>query len=326
MFSGLVVIGFVVFIHSIGSLQNLEKLPEKNDYLWILLYGFLSNVLGVSPYQNLNQYFLSLGVLSVGSLVLNYGLLSADWQIPISSALLSFVLNSVILDDFYRISKARIQDRQLVIDQIFDAIHNGPLQTLARLLRTTKESTSVKDVRSDLEHLNRELRAVYEVVQQETLPQNETLYFCNGIPLNLQYATHELLHEVYRATLMREFPNFKTIKVKIVSFENIDLRLLSLEQKRGLCRFLEEALCNAGKYAIGMTRLEVVCKLENGWVVIRVVDNGSGMQLPTSHAGGRGTLQAKNLARQLGGTFRRLPKLPHGTICELTYPVVKFWF
>jgi two-component sensor histidine kinase len=118
--------------------------------------------------------------------------------------------------------------------------------------------------------------------------------------------------------------------VKIVSFENIDNRPLSLEQKRGLCRFLEEALCNAGKYATGMTRLEVICKLENHWNVVRVVDNGLGIEIDTgvklSPSGGRGTRQAKQLARQLNGTFRRSPNHPKGTICEISYPMNKFWF
>jgi CHASE2 domain-containing sensor protein/two-component sensor histidine kinase len=304
------------------------------DYVWIIGWGVLGILFGrifASPVKTL----LGLGIAVALLFGICYAALAMGWWLPLVPAAMVLVLNGAGLTAslFYRYQqdlKARIQDRQQVIDQTFDAIHNGPLQTLARLLRNTQEQVPLEQLHSDLERLNQELRSVYEAVQQEALPQNEHLYLCNGTNLNLQHATHELLHEVYRSTMMRGFPCFKTIKVKIVSFENIDNRPLSLEQKRGLCRFLEEALCNAGKYATGMTRLEVICKLENHWNVVRVVDNGLGIEIDTgvklSPSGGRGTRQAKQLARQLNGTFRRSPNHPKGTICEISYPMNKFWF
>jgi two-component sensor histidine kinase len=307
------------------------------DYVWIIGWGILGILFGrifTSPAKTL----LSLGIAVALLFGVCYAALIMGWWLPLVPAALVLVLNGAGLTAslFYRYQqdlKARIQDRQQVIDQTFDAIHNGPLQTLARLLRNTQEQVPLEQLHSDLERLNQELRSVYEAVQQEALPQNENLYLCNGTNLNLQHATHELLHEVYRSTLARGFPCFKTVKVKIVSFENIDNRPLSLEQKRGLCRFLEEALCNAGKYATGMTRLEVICKPENHWNVVRVVDNGLGVEVgmdamdaKVSPSGGRGTRQAKQLARQLGGMFRRSPNRPKGTICEITYPMTKLWF
>lgn len=308
----------------------LRVWTEGWEYLWIITWGVIGILFGrifSSPAQTL----LGLGIATAGLMGLCYVAMIAGWWLPLVPTLLVLNLNSVGLTAalFYRHQQslqARIQDRQLVIDQTFDAIHNGPLQTLAHLLRKTQDSTPVEMFRSDLEQLNRELRSVYESVRQETLPQHETLYLCHDTQLNLQYATHELLHEVYRTTLTRGFPEFKTIKVKVVSFENIDQRPFSLETKRGLCRFLEEALCNAGKYAIGMTRLEVTCKTENGKILIRVADNGTGKHLPFNQQGGQGTQQAKKLARQLGGQFHRSPHSPQGTICELTFPVRKFWF
>jgi CHASE2 domain-containing sensor protein/two-component sensor histidine kinase len=304
------------------------------DYVWIIGWGVLGILFGrifASPVKTL----LGLGIAVALLFGICYAALAMGWWLPLVPAAMVLVLNGAGLTAslFYRYQqdlKARIQDRQQVIDQTFDAIHNGPLQTLARLLRNTQEQVPLEQLHSDLERLNQELRSVYEAVQQEALPQNEHLYLCNGTNLNLQHATHELLHEVYRSTMTRGFPCFKTVKVKIVSFENIDNRPLSLEQKRGLCRFLEEALCNAGKYATGMTRLEVICKLENHWNVVRVVDNGLGIEIDTgvklSPSGGRGTRQAKQLARQLNGTFRRSPNHPKGTICEISYPMNKLWF
>jgi two-component sensor histidine kinase len=106
---------------------------------------------------------------------------------------------------------------------------------------------------------------------------------------------------------------------------------LSLEQKQALCRFLEECLCNAGKYALNMTRLEVKCFQENGRNVIRVTDNGVCLKSKNCHNNlfeyqGRGTQQAKKLARQLGGNFKRVRCSTQGTICELRWPITRTWF
>ncbi|NJL41354.1 MAG: histidine kinase, partial [Leptolyngbyaceae cyanobacterium SM1_4_3] len=127
---------------------------------------------------------------------------------------------------------------------------------------------------------------IEESARQETLMQSNHLYLCGGTRLNLQHPIHQLLHSVYRATLTRtrDFPLFEQV-IKIVSFEEIESRHLTLQHKRGLCRFMEEALCNAGKYAEGMTRLEVSCKLQNGWTIIRVADDGIGIKVASSQRG-----------------------------------------
>ncbi|NJL20952.1 MAG: sensor histidine kinase [Leptolyngbyaceae cyanobacterium SM1_3_5] len=114
--------------------------------------------------------------------------------------------------------------------------------------------------------------------------------------------------------------------IKIVSFEEVDDRRLTLEQKQAVCRFTEEALCNVGKYAEGITRLEISCKTLNGWNTVRIADNGVGTKHSSTSKGGYGTRQAANLARQLGGRFRRTPNSPQGIICELSYPVSRSWF
>ena len=44
-----------------------------------------------------------------------------------------------------------------------------------------------------------------------------------------------------------------------------------------MCRFLEEALFNVGKYAKEATRLKVICTQEQAQNIIRVEDNGIGI-------------------------------------------------
>jgi two-component sensor histidine kinase len=120
-------------------------------------------------------------------------------------------------------------------------------------------------------------------------------------------------------TLERDFPCFKTLKVKVRTFEPMDDRNISIEQKRGLCRFLEEALCNVGKHAQGVTRLCATCTQNEGWYTLCITDNGAANN---STIEGRGTHQAKNLARQLKGNFVRSHS-PQGTMCALTWRVGK---
>ena len=90
---------------------------------------------------------------------------------------------------------------------------------------------------------------------------------------------------------------------------------------------MEETLINVGKYAEGVTRLKVVCQQQGEKNIIRVEDNGIGLKEDNKKlkAGG-GTKQAKDLAKQLRGEFKRYTRQPKGTICELTWSVNKSWF
>jgi two-component sensor histidine kinase len=94
-----------------------------------------------------------------------------------------------------------------------------------------------------------------------------------------------------------------------------------------------------GKHAIGATRLTVICTQEGNQQVIRVMDNGTGRPSDEPdqdreavqdlnakiQSSGLGTQLAKNLAKQLGGTFRRYPNQPRGTVCELMWSAKRRW-
>lgn len=311
----------------------LDKRPWINtwadswDYVWIIGWGIVGIGLGrffASPLKILLGLGLATLILVGGSF---YALI-IGWWLPIVPGLLVLIANGAITFSFYRyrqVLQARLNDRQMIIDKTYAAIHNNPVQTVKSLLRSVRQGDiSAELLCADLERLEQELRAIEESVRQETHAQGEVMHLSDGVTLDLHYPIDQLLHEVYRATLSRtrDFPQFKSV-IKIVSFEAIENRRLTPQQKQGLCRFLEEALCNTGKYAEGMTRLEVSCKTQSGWNWIRVADNGAGIQ---DTATGYGTKQATNLARQLGGTFRRIPYQPRGTVCELGYPVQQSWF
>ncbi|MEP6543482.1 CHASE2 domain-containing protein [Microcoleus vaginatus GB1-A2] len=329
----------------------LQVWGEGWETLWIAVWGLLGMSLGQflrSPWKIL----IGLLVASISPIALCYWLILLGWWVPIVPVLLVLVLNGAGLTAalFYRHEqelRLRLEERQFAIEQTFNAIHSGPLQTLVGILRTAQGEATPSPFLPELQRLNQELRAVYGSVQRDAIADEPHLRMGSAIELALQAPLHELLYKVYSNTLEQELPYLKTIKFKIVQFDPLNTSHLRLEHKRALCRFLEEALCNVGKHAIEATRLTVICTQEGDRQVIRVADNGRGKPSqsetlslaeidrdrettedpnPKLQPSGLGTQLAKNLAKQLGGAFRRYPNQPKGTVCELTWSAKRRWF
>lgn len=310
------------------------------ETLWIAVWGLLGMGLGRflrSPWKIL----IGLLVASISPIALCYWLILVGWWVPIVPVLLVLALNGtgMMAALFYRHQqelRLRLEERQFAIEQTFNAIHSGPLQTLVGILRTAQEQDPPPPFLPDLQRLNEELREVYGSVQRDAIADEPHLRMGSAIELALQAPLHELLYKVYSNTLEQELPYLQTIKFKIVQFDPLNTSHLRLEHKRGLCRFLEEALCNVGKHAIATTRLTVICTQEGDRQVIRVADNGRGKLSETAptiqdlntniQPSGLGTQLANNLAKQLGGTFRRYQNQPRGTVCELTWSAKRRWF
>ncbi|MEG4325508.1 CHASE2 domain-containing protein [Microcoleus sp. herbarium5] len=329
----------------------LQVWGEGWETLWIAVWGLLGMSLGRflrSPWK----IVIGLLIASITPIALCYWFILLGWWVPIVPVLLVLVLNGAGLTAalFYRHEqelRLRLEERQFAIEQTFNAIHSGPLQTLVGILRTAQEQATPPLFLPELQRLNQELRAVYGSVQRDAIADEPHLRMGSAIELALQAPLHELLYKVYSNTLEQELPYLKTLKFKIVQFDPLNTSHLRLEHKRALCRFLEEALCNVGKHAIEATRLTVICTQEGDRQVIRVADNGRGKPSqsetlslaqidrdkettedsnPKLQPSGLGTQLAKNLAKQLGGAFRRYPNQPKGTVCELTWSAKRRWF
>ncbi|MDB9444263.1 sensor histidine kinase [Sphaerospermopsis kisseleviana CS-549] len=296
---------------------------------WMKMKSGWQNMWMLNTYPVTNIIVISIVISNLVSA--SYVLLTWGCLIPKFSAIIVLALNAIAITGIYHYSqivKSGIKARKAMIEVAFETIHNGPLQTLNRVLRLVKlQDLSIKkilpELEKDLENLNQELRGIYEFWQQESLTHQKTnLYLGNSIIINLQEPLHEILYQVYSHTLERDFPCFRTIKLKIRNFEPIDEHSLTIEDKRGICRFLEEALCNVGKYATGATCLKVNCSFSMGWHTLSIVDDGLGVNSSVNSfkREGQGTKQFKNLARQIKGKFQRLPMYPQGTICELSWP------
>ncbi len=313
----------------------LQAWPDTGEYLWILLWGTAGIFLvgrTATPYRHL------IWVAVNGSLivVISYVAIVAGWWLTLAPTLAAFLLNGLVLPSvlvYDQMMRSRVEESQRVIRQTYSAVHNGPLQTLALLLREVDEDSQCAHVAPRLRQLNQEIRQLYDNLEKELEPQSNQLHLkSTGAILELDAPIHELLYQVYKQTLKRDFPNFQSIRCHVVKFDSLQADRLKPEDKRALCRFLEEALCNVGRYAEGLTRLEVTCltaehdnKREN---LIRVEDNGKSVfgtaaqphNNNPKRTGGRGTKQANQLARRLKGSFSRTVRSPTGVYCELRWP------
>ena len=213
---------------------------------------------------------------------------------------------------------SQIEERQNTIAYTFDVIHNGPLQTLAYGLRHMRaKDVPLEKLIYQFEKLNQEIRDISEFLKLEALGEKEVLRLGSGFILDLNRPLHDLLYEVYSSTLERkDFECFHTLKVKIRNFDPIDEKNLTREQKRGICLFLEEALCNVGKHAKGVKRIQASGAYSANQYNLWVKDNGSGIK---SNLENKGTKSSMILAKQLKGNFRRESLSPKGTICELSW-------
>ena len=95
---------------------------------------------------------------------------------------------------------------------------------------------------------------------------------------------------------------------------------LSTEVSTALFRIFQECLTNVARHA-GATKMEVVLKLEEGWVSLRVQDNGRGIteaEIANPHS--LGLLGMKERTALLGGeiVFERNPE--RGTIVAVRVP------
>lgn len=319
----------------ISAVQNqrllLDTWTDPWEYLWIVAWGGLAILLGHSNLAPRTK-LLILALMQAGLLLGGYLLLLLlGWWIPIVPVTLVWLLIGIGYTAFYkydwvlrsrlRENQRLIAERQRTLEQTFNVIHNGPLQTLASLLRRMRDTPLPQaQILTILEGLNAELRGLGDHLKQEILTQEESLYLRGGLKLNLNVPLHELFYEVYCNTLEQsELCQFKTLKVAC-HFDSIAPFTLPPEPRRELCRFLEEALCNIGKHAEGATHLVVSGTLNNNWYTLQVTDDGPGLQSPVE---GEGTKYAKKLALHLKGRFKRESLSPKGTLCELKFPLTR---
>jgi CHASE2 domain-containing sensor protein len=310
-------------INTVLNDRPMIKVWSKNwEYLWIIVWGILPIVLGRIT-QDIWKNLLTVIATGICLIISSYLLIIWGWWIPVTPSLLVLGINGLGLSAFafYKYDqeqKSKINERQQAIEQTFTLIHNGPLQSLANVLSQARtQNLSDEQLVLQLENLNYEIRAIGEYLRIEALNPHESLRLGSGLKIDLKRPIHELFYEVYSSTIARQdLEHFHQINVKIRTFEPIDDQYLTLKNKHELCLFLEEALCNIGKHAQGVKRIESIGKKQDNIYTLIIQDNGCGL---TSSSENKGTRQLKNIANNLGGYFKRESVSPKGTVCEITW-------
>jgi CHASE2 domain-containing sensor protein len=302
----------------------LKVWSDEWEYLWIIVWGCYPITLFWIT-QSLWKNLLAVVIVAFALFGIGYLLILSGWWIPIAASLLTLTVNGLGLSGFAfalyqnnQVFKIKMNERQHTIEHAFTVIHNGPLQTLANVLRQMQDQDwSREELRSQLEKLNYEIREIGEYLKLEALSQDESLRLGSGLKVDLKCPIHELFYVVYSSTLERsDLEYLKNIKVKIRAFEPIDEKYLSVQNKQELCLFLEEALCNVGKHAKGVKCIEAIGKKDKDFYTLKIQDNGPGL---ISNLESKGTKQLKNIAKNLGGDFKRETLSPKGTICQITW-------
>ncbi|MGB7087639.1 MAG: CHASE2 domain-containing protein [Phormidesmis sp.] len=297
---------------------------ELTEELWIIgwgAFGMLLSLLLQSPWKNI----ISLAIATLVLLVICYWFLTANWWIPFVPPALALCSAGLVTTFFDRDIRFELAQRRLTVERTYEAVHNGPLQHLAAILRSSGErDLSIEQLQQQLQSLNAEMRSIFEYMRQDTATRTNSLYIADNTFLDLQQPLGDLLYQVYDHTLNQPLPGFDTVQTYIApNFESLSQGRFSSAQKRGLCLFLQEALLNIGKHAIEATRIDVICTVEDLQYCLQIVDNGQN-GLATPGKIGQGTRQAVALAQRLGGQFQRRPHLPQGTICELIWSKRRF--
>ncbi|NEP19257.1 MAG: CHASE2 domain-containing protein [Leptolyngbya sp. SIO4C1] len=305
------------------------------EYAFIVVFGIAGISIKKAATSTLNGLLCLVAVGFLLILTSYWSLTLGGLWLPAAPALLALVINGVayvavaqsenrwqVLVQERDIALAALKlERQKTIEHAFDTIHNGPLQTLANLLRLIRDNQiSTEKVGDELKRLNQEIRDIGESLKQDAISDDNLYIKVGNSRLDLSIPLHELFYEIYRETLERPFPGFQMLKIQARSLEPIEPENLTIECKRKLCRFFEETLCNVGRHAIGATRLTVTGKTIEKSYCLRIVDNGSGLQSPKVSRG-RGTKIACELEAVLKGKFIRKNNYPRGVFCEFRWVV-----
>ena len=225
--------------------------------------------------------------------------------------------------------EAQISIRKQSMEEAFAEIHNGPLQTLAVLLKEIQEPDNPhQSLFSKIKALDSEIRAVGEHLTQTTdieeiklatFEQEYTGHLMrlgSGSIVELNKPLHELFYSIFRSTLERNFPHFAKTRIKIVDFTPYPDESIDFATKRNICFCFEEALCNIGKHAQGATKIIAVSEVVDDLYVLRVEDNGCGL---VSHKKNKGSKLCENLAQMLDGKFILQSLEPKGALFTISW-------
>lgn len=264
----------------------------------------------------------------------------------------------LIIDGIYKIELGDKPDIEKMKKQDLDPIANK-LEKLHRyIVEQTKLSQKLVDEKAEdvekrtqdiiSEERNRLARELHDSVSQQLFAAsmmmsaiNETNSFSTNEPLSKQLKmVEEMIHQSQlemRALLLhlrpvalkgkslpkgiKELLSELTLKVPLKITSKIEEMTLSKGIEDHLFRILQESISNTLRHAKA-TALEVLLIKRDGFVILRVIDDGVGFDVEASNSGSYGLQNMYERAIEIGGTLKIISLKEQGTRLEVKVPIV----
>lgn len=314
-------------IQTVQAQQPLLRVwPEGIEYGAILLLGVMGICLGIvirSPMGSLVALIGASGIVVLSCL----GALWLGWWLPLLPMLLAIAGAGLTTTLFDRDAQFELRQRRLGVEQTYNAIHNGPLQQLARMVRQAEEEREDLDavqVGGQLRSLDQSLQDIYEHMRHEGTSRRSLLYI-NGEFLSLEEPLPELLYQIYDLVLIEEMPGLESIThFTPPDFSSLRGDRFSLEERRGLCQFLQEALLQLGHQTRNATKLTVICDRKGNRYCFGLHSDGE--EIESLAISDRRPSQGQAAAKTLRGRFQHISAPEQGIIDELVWVAKsRFW-
>lgn len=182
----------------------------------------------------------------------------------------------------------------LVIQRLFAA--GLSVQSLRRLITGDSAARTLQTVTAELDEVIRELR--------------NTIYSLNGSAMEKELLSSRVLQAVRGAARSLGFVPRLTLTGPIDAIRDE-------ETASNILAVVTEGLSNAIRHS-GADSIRVSVSVENGFVYVRVQDNGAGFSVRTP---GNGMTNMQHRASRLGGTFDVTSSPESGTALTWTAPV-----
>jgi len=199
--------------------------------------------------------------------------------------------------------------------QIARDLHDGPLQELLGLMLAIGAiASATRD-----SGMRKRLQSVYEGAQTLAGDLREV---CNELrpPTLVHFGLAKTIHS-HAENFRKKHPDLR-LRLYLGKRES----KMSGSVRLALYRIYQECLNNIVRHA-SATRITIRLKVEQGWVTLKVQDDGQGFQLPSdwlemARQGHLGLVGMKERAEASGGTLNVVSTPGHGTQVQVVVPAM----
>ncbi|KIL48281.1 sensor histidine kinase [Jeotgalibacillus soli] len=195
------------------------------------------------------------------------------------------------------------QERNRLARELHDSVSQQlfAASMMMSAVNESKDSTNVREAK--------QLQMVEEMIHQSQLEMRALLLHLRPVALKgktLKEGIEELLLELQHKVPLA------------IAWKTEDMKLAKGIEDH-LFRILQESVSNTLRHAKA-TMLDVLCIQRDGYVILRVQDDGSGFNVSEGKTGSYGLQNMRERAIEIGGTFKLISLPNKGTKLEVKVP------